>query len=66
MGSMSLLQNVTLSSQPISAMDLSPDKVCTCVVHSKCTVIHDCSIRKALLLSSITVMNCTVMIGMFN
>ena len=28
-GSVSLLQNVTVSSQPISSMDWSPDKVCT-------------------------------------
>ena len=27
-GSVSLVQNVTLASQPISSMDWSPDKVC--------------------------------------
>ena len=31
MGTVDLLQNVTLSSQPISSMDWSPDKMGLCV-----------------------------------
>ena len=50
-GSVSLLQNVTVSSQPISSMDWSPDKVLSFIilpVSALSNVLHGSNIMRAL------------------